>query len=146
MADISVTLLGPIDAVVGPYAEYVVLVLALVNLVTRKIAFDSYVSKAREGVESFGRHPVHVVSTILLLLASFYFTTLEQHSGIVLSTLVLGMFFTDFFEFEARQVEARNDLEVDRPNSSLLASSLVVLYAAYLSLFFVVEPLWNAVV
>lgn len=138
MADPSVTLFGPVDALIGPYAEYVVLVLAVLNLLTRKVAYDAYISKARDGVDDFGRHPLHVVSTLLLVLASFYYTTLAQHSGIVLSALVLGVVFTDFFEFEARQVEARNDLDVGRPNSSLVASAVMVLYAAYLALFFLV--------
>lgn len=147
MAAPSVTLLGPVDSVVGPYAEYVVLVLVLANLLTRKLAHDAHVRQAREGgADAIARSPAHVATTALLVLASFYYLTLHHHAGIVLSTLVLGTFFTDFFELEARKVEARNDIPIERPKSALLASTLVVLYAAYISLFFVVEPLWNAIV
>lgn len=146
MAGPSVTLFGPIDALVGPYAEYVVLVLAVANLVTRKVAHDAHVEQADDGAEAISRHPLHVGSSVLLVLTSFYYTTLHQHAGIVLSTLVLGVFISDFFEFEARKVEARNDMEIESPNASLVASAVMLLYAGYLSLFFLVEGYWNAIV
>ena len=83
---------------------------------------------------------------VLLVLASFYFLTLSHHSGIVLSVLVVGMVLADFFEFEARLVEARQDLPLEPPKGAMVASALVLLYAAYLALFFVIEPVWSRIV
>ena len=145
------SLFGPIDAVLGsgdhPLILYVLLILVIVNIITRAIAHRSNVSDAREqGADAIGQHPAHVASTLLLILGSFYLTTVEVHSGIVLSVLVVGMFITDFFELEALRVEARNDRSLSRPNGAIAASVLVLLYAAFLSVFFVVAPIWNAVV
>ncbi|MFC7045183.1 hypothetical protein ACFQH6_06960 [Halobacteriaceae archaeon GCM10025711] len=148
MADPSVVIFGPLDTTVGPYMEYVLLVLAVSNLLTRKLAFDSYRKQAQEsdGDEGISRNPLHVVTTWGLLLASFYYLTLHHHSGMVISVLALGLFLTDFFEFEARKVEARNDMAIDAPKGSLVASSLVLLYAAYISVFPFVAPLWNDII
>jgi hypothetical protein len=82
----------------------------------------------------------------VLILGSFYYTTIEHHGGIVLSMLVLGTFLTDFFEFESRKVEARKDEQLERPKAAVIGSLFVFAYAAYQSLFYVVAPLWNAVV
>jgi len=53
---------------------------------------------------------------------------------------------TDFFEYESRLVEARQDLPLERPKGALVASTFVFLYIAYQSLFFVIQPLWELVV
>ena len=144
------SLFGPVDAVLGsgdpPLIVYVLVVLALLNVVTRAISHRSNVKQARDGADAIEQHPAHIATTILLILGSFYLGTVELHSGMVLSVLVVGMFVTDFFELEARRVEARNDRAIGRPNGAIAASVLVVLYAAYLSVFFVVAPLWNAIV
>jgi len=147
MAEPSVTFFGALDAVVGPYAEHVVLVLLLATFVTRKLAHDRYRRQAEDGgAEAISRHPAHVAATWLLVLASLYYLTLHHHSGVVLATLVLGLFLADFFEFEARKVEAREDRPLERPKGALTAAALTLLYAAYLSLFALVAPYWNAVV
>lgn len=146
MAAPSVTLFGPLDTIVGPYIEWIVLALVLLNLVTRKVASDTYRERAAQGEDEFDRHTGHMATTWALILASFYYMTLHQHGGLVMSTLVLGLFITDFFEFEARKVEARESLSPELPKSSLLVSTLVVLYAAYQTLFFIIAPFWNAVV
>jgi hypothetical protein len=145
------TLFGPVDALLGGHGHppilYVLIVLAVANVITRAIAHRSHVRQAQEeGAEAISQHPAHVATTILLILGSYYLATIELHSGIVLSVLVVGMFVTDFFELEARRVEARNDRSISRPNGAIAASVLVVLYAGYISLFFVIAPLWNAVV
>ena len=145
------SLFGPIDAVLGsgdhPLILYVLLILAVTNVVTRAIAYRSYVSDAREqGADAIDQHPIHVASTVLLILASFYLMTVELHSGVVLSILVVGMFVTDLFELEALRVEARNGRSLSRPNGAIAASVVVLLYAAFLSVFFVIAPVWNAVV
>ena len=159
-------ILGPIDVLLAPVIEYVLLVLVLANLGTRYLAHGSHVQQAEED-EEVRRHRLHELSNVVLVLASFYFLTLDHHSGVVLSMLVVGTVLTDFFEFEAsgfgggfgggyvgadffefeaRRVEARQDLPVEQPKGAIVASTLVFLYAAYLSLFFVVEPVWNAIV
>jgi len=140
-------LFGPIDSLLAPVIEWVVLVLVLANLATRAVAHRSHVRQAAEGgAESIERHAAHQAVTVLLVLASFYFMTVQYHAGMILSTLVLGMVITDFFEFEARKVEAREDRELERPKGALFASVMVVAYAGYITLFFLIEPLWNAVV
>ena len=141
------SLLGPID-VLEPYVEYVVFALVLVNMGTRFFAYRDYRKQARsdDHEEYLSRNLVHEVSNVVLVLASFYLLTVHHHAGIVLSTLVLGLFVTDFFEFESREVELRNGDRLSQPNGALVASFVVFLYAGYLSLFYVVEPIWNAIV
>lgn len=148
------SLLGPIDAVLEqpiqgkPLALYVVLALVVVNFGTRFFAQRSYRKQAKsdDHDEYLSRSIVHEVSNVLLVLASFYYLTLHHHAGIVLSSLVLGLFLTDFFEFEAREVELRNGEKLSNPNGALVASFVVFLYAGYLSLFFLVKPLWDSVI
>jgi hypothetical protein len=43
-------------------------------------------------------------------------------------------------------VEARRQIEVERPKGAIAASMLALLYIAYQTLFFVIAPVWNAVV
>ena len=148
------SMFGPVDAVLeqpvfgNPLIVYVVFGLVLVNFGTRFLAQRSYRKQANsdDHDEHLSRNKVHEVSNVLLVLASFYFLTLHHHAGIVLSSLVLGLFITDFFEFEAREVELRNGESLSKPNGALVASVLVFLYAGYLSLFFLVKDYWNAVI
>ena len=140
--------LGILDSVIGATAviEYILLGLLLLNIVTRIVAHRRHLAEADEGVESLSRHPLHVASNVLLLLGSFYYTTLHQHAGIVATSLVVGIFITDFFEFEARNVELRREVPLDRPKGAIAASLLAFLYIGYLSAFQYVAPIWNAVV
>lgn len=144
---------GPIDAVLGgPVVEGVLVIEALlfalvvVNFVTRRTAYRRHVSQAEEGAEAVARWPVHELSNGVLLLGSFYYMTLAHHPGLILSTLVVGLFITDFFEFEARKVEARRDIDLDRPKGAVFASVLVLLYAGYQAVFFLIEPLWASII
>jgi hypothetical protein len=147
MAGPSVTLFGPVDALLGPYVEYIVLALVVANLVTRKIAHDAHVRQARDGgAEALAHHPAHVATSGLVVVASFYYTTLHQHAGIVLSMFVVGMVLADHFEFEARRVEADNGLEMESPKGALTISVLALVYSAYVSFFYLVEPIWNQIV
>ncbi|WP_225333725.1 DUF7313 family protein [Halomicrobium urmianum] len=149
-----VNLFGPLDALLAPEVfggvrviEYVLLALVLANFVTRKLAHDNHVLQYREGgAAEVSRYLPHEVMNVLLVLASFYYTTVEQHGGIVLSMLVLGLFLTDFFEFESRKVEARRELDLERPKASLVAAVLVLMYAAFQSIFWLVQGYWSAVV
>jgi hypothetical protein len=143
--------LVPLDALeaVEPVLKYVILGLVLVNIVTRLLAHRSHVKQVRDGDddEALSRYLPHTASTLLLVFASFALLLLEPHAGTVLSVLVLGLFLADVFEFESRQVEARSKaLELERPKAALGASVLVLMYAAYQSLFFLVADYWNLVV
>lgn len=147
MAGPSVTLFGPIDALLGPYVEYIVLALVVLNLVTRKIAHDAHVRQARDdGAEALQHHPAHVASSGLAVVGAFYYTTLHHHAGVVLSMFVVGMVIADIFELEARRVEADNGMDIESPKGALAISVLALLYAAYVSLFYLVEPIWSQVV
>lgn len=157
-------LFGPLDAVLGGTStiEYVLLGLLLANMVTRVFAHRRNVTEAAggdvlrirplipgladEAPGDLTRHPAHVLTNLTLLLASFYYTTLHQHSGIVFTTLVLGVFITDFFEFESRCVDFRRDLDIEPPKGAIAASLLALLYVGYLSLFQFIAPVWSAVV
>ena len=144
---VSVELFGPLDAALGDVMAWVVLALAVINIGTRLVAHRQHVKQAEEdGAEAISRHPVHQASLVLLVLASFYYTTLHQHGGVVVSTLVAGVFLSDFFEFEARKVEARRDVPLDRPKGSIAAGMLVLAYAGYQALFFLIEGPVGAII
>jgi len=146
MAAPSVTFFGPLDTVLGPYMGYIVLALAVVNIGTRALAHRSHVKQAEEGADAISRHPIHVASNVLLVLAAFYYLTLHHHSGVVAASLIAGLFITDFFEFEARKVEARRGIDLERPKGAIAASVLVLVYVSYITLFFIVKPIWSAIV
>jgi len=130
-----------------PVVVYGLLLLVVANMGTRYAAYRRYVSRAEaDGEDAIERYPPHVVTSFLLVLFAFAFTVIEPHGGMVASVLVLGTLLADFFEFESRRVEARNGMEIERPKSALVGSMLVLAYVAYQSLFFVIEPVWNAVV
>jgi len=147
MADPSVALFGPLDSLLAPYIEYILVVLAVSNFLTRKMSADRHAEQAqRGGAEAISQHPVHAFTMGGLVLATFYYTTLHHHSGIVLSALVVGLFITDFFELESRRVEARQEMALEQPKAAIVASLLVFLYAAYLGLFFLIQPFWNSLI
>lgn len=124
---------GAIDTVLAPIAEYVVLVLVLVNMTTRLLGHRSHVRQAKDGEEDIDRYRVHDVSNVLLLLATFYLLTIDHHPGFILGTLVIGTVVSDVFEFESRLVEARQGWDLEAPKAAILGSVLVLLYAAYVS-------------
>jgi hypothetical protein len=49
----------------------------------------------------------------------------------------------DLFEFESRNVEARNDMPIEAPKSAIVTSALILLYAGYYAFFFLVADVWN---
>ncbi len=143
----SVAIFGPLDTMLGPYMEYVLLVLLLANIAARKIEYETIVQQATQGgAEAISRHPFRVWTNVLLVLASFYYLTLHHHSGIVVSMMTVGLLLTDLFEFEARKVEARREIEIEPPKGAMAASVLALLYIGYISLFFLIKPFWSAVV
>lgn len=146
MVDPSVAIFGPLDTTVGPYMEYVILAFAVLTLLTRRYEFKTLESQVEDGDERLDRSLVHSITMGTFVLAAFYYTTLHHHSGVVLSTLVVGTYLADFFEFEARNVEAREGYDLDAPKGALLIAITTLLYAAYISLFFLIEPYWNMVI
>jgi hypothetical protein len=146
MADLSVTLFGPLDALLAPYIEYALLVMILLNFVSRRVAHEQHVRQARDGADAITRHPFHSFTSWGLILLSFYYLTLHHHSGMVLSTLVLSTYITDLFEFESRKVEAREGHGLDTPKGALFAGSITFLYVAFLSVFFLIKPYWTQVI
>lgn len=138
------SMLGPID-LLAPVIEYVILGLVVANLGTRLFQHRRHEAAVEAGADSLSRHPAHVATNVGLVLASLYFLSTDYHGGIVLTTLVISLVIVDLFEFESREVELRNGHDLQRPRAAIAASGLVFLYAFYLSVFFVVEPLWRVV-
>jgi hypothetical protein len=136
---------GALDAL-EPYIAHVVLALVVVNMLTRIRAYAVHSQQVVDGADELRRHTPHALSTVALVLASFVFLLVEPHGGMVMSVIAVGLLLTDFFEFESRQVEARNDMTFERPKGAVAASILALLYAGYQSLFIFVQPVWNAIV
>lgn len=150
---ITASLFGPIDVlateVIGGVAivEFLLLALVVVNMALRATAYRGYVATAREeGADAISRNLALEATNVLLVVLAFYYVTVKLHGGVVFTTLLLGLIIADFFEFEARLVEARTESELERPNGAIFASTLVFAYIAYQSLFFVVRPLWDLIV
>jgi hypothetical protein len=136
---------GALDAL-EPYIAHVVLALVLVNMLTRIRAHGVHERQVEDGAEELSRYLPHSATTLALVLASFAFMIVEPHGGMVMTVIVVGVFLADFFEFESRQVEARNDMTFERPKSAVAASLLALLYAGFQSLFVFVQPVWSAIV
>jgi hypothetical protein len=142
-------LFGPVDSVLGSaitgdvlVVEVVLLGLVLANMAARALAHNRHVSQVErardddaEPDEAISRHPLHVLTNVLLVLGAFYYTTLAHHAGMVASVLVIGVVLTDIFEFESRKVEARRDLDLDRPKAAVAGSLLALVYLVYVTLF-----------
>jgi hypothetical protein len=151
---VEVSIFGPVDGVLAAelgigdivVIEAIVLVLVLANFVTRKVAHDRHVRQAEDGAEAVSRFVPHELTNVLLVLGSFYYMTVAHHGGMVMSVLALGLFVTDFFEFESRKVEARREIPLERPKGSIVAGLLVLSYAGYQTLFFLIEGPFSAIV
>ena len=96
-----------------------------------------------QDADSVEAYTPHVFTNVGLVLLSFVYILTAPVRGTILSVLVLSMFIADFFELEARNVEARNDMEIEAPKSSIAASLVVLVWSSYFALFFVVEGIWN---
>ncbi|WP_117592086.1 DUF7313 family protein [Haloprofundus halophilus] len=137
----------PLDVLeaIAPALPAVILVFVLANMATRFLGHRAHARQARED-EEITRYTPHTLTSGALVVASLLYLVVAPHGGMVMSVLVLGMFVTDFFEFEARQVEARNGMDVERPKGGLAASVLVLLYAAFQSLFFLIADVWTQII
>ncbi|MFD1634699.1 DUF7313 family protein [Haloplanus ruber] len=136
---------GALEAL-EPYIAHVVLALVLVNMLTRIRAHSVHATQVEDGADELSRYLPHSLSMVALVVVSFVFLIVEPHGGMVMSVIAVGLLLTDFFEFESRQVEARNDMTFERPKGAVAASLLALLYAGYQSLFIFIEPVWNAIV
>ncbi len=131
--------------VVGPMLPFAILVMAVANLATRHLAHRRHVEQGKDG-DSVEQYTPHAFTNIGLILLSFLFALDAPTGGVILSVLVVTMLIADLFEFEARNVEARNDMTIEAPKSAIVASALVVFYAGYYAFFFLVSDLWGLVV
>lgn len=136
---------GALEAVSGEL-PYVILALVLVNLVTRHMAHSSHTRAVENGAETLSRYTPHIAVSAVLVLTCFLYMIVEPHSGMVISVLVVGAVIADFFEFEARLVEVRNNMELEAPKSAITVSFVALLYALYISLFWVIKGPWEAVI
>jgi hypothetical protein len=136
---------GALESVAGEL-PYVILALLLVSFVTRHLRHSRHERAAEQDADTLSRFTPHVAVSALLVLASFLYMVVEPHSGMVISVLVTGTLVTDFFEFEARSVELRNNLGIERPKAAITASLLTLLYALYISLFWVIQDQWDAII
>lgn len=141
---------GPIDTLLGPIAEWVLLLLVAVNLVTRHRAHAHHRRLADADSEvdpdEIGHTRPHLLSNLLLVLVSFYFMTVDVHYGTIVSVMAVALVLTDFFETESRRVELRTEQPLERPRASLVLSGILFVYVIYVSLFFIVEPAVRVVV
>ncbi len=151
----QVNIFGPVDAALGVkigiaevlVIEAILFGLVILNFLTRRIAHGRHVSQANDGgAEAVSRFLPHEILNIVLLLGSFYYMTVDHHPGMVMSALVFGLVLTDFFEFEARKAEARRDVPLDQPKGSIAAAVLVLSYAGYQALFFLLKGPIGAVI
>jgi hypothetical protein len=130
-----VNIFGQLDALSG-VIEPVLLALVVANMVTRYLAHDRHVEQYENGgADAISRFVPHEVTNVLLMLASFYYLTVNYHGGMILSMFVAGLLITDLFEFESRKVEARRELDLDRPKASLSLWVLSLLYLGFQMLF-----------
>jgi hypothetical protein len=131
---------------VADILPHVVLVFVLITMATRLLAHRRHEQAVAEGIESLSRFYPHWLLMGTLTLISFGYLIVSPHDGTITSMFVLATFIADFFEFEARNVEARNGLELERPKGALAATTFLLLYAAYQSVFFLIAPYWAAIV
>lgn len=137
--------LGWLDAI-GEYLPIAIFVLILVNAATRHQAHRSHKQGADDGEEGVTKYLPHTVVNITLVLLGLLYMIYHPHGGLIMSALILTMFVADIFEFESRQVEARNELTIERPKSALVAWGLAFLYSAYQALFVFIAPYWELIV
>jgi hypothetical protein len=150
----EVNIFGPVDSILASgiglgevlVIEVIILALVLANFGTRKIAHEHQKSQAAESAEAVSRFVPHEVTNVLLVVAAFYYMTVDHHAGLVMSVLVLGVVLTDFFEFEARKVEARRDLSLDRPKGALVAGVVALSYAGYQVVNFLIKGPISAII
>jgi hypothetical protein len=133
-------LFGPVDSILGAHVTEEVLVIELVllglvvaNIGARALAHRRHLTQADDGAEAISRHPIHVVTNVLMLVTAFYYLTLHPHAGMVASMIIVGVILTDIFEFESRKVEARREIPLERPKGAIAGSLLALVYVGYVT-------------
>lgn len=137
--------LGALESV-GGALPYIILVLVVGSFLTRHRAHQVHKRAANDGVDAMNRYTPHTALSITLVLASFLYLIIHPHAGMVITVLVIGMVIADFFEFEARLVEARNDMALEAPKSAIAAAFLALLYTSYQALFWVIKGPWEMII
>ena len=127
---------------VGPVLPMAIFVLVLVNMVTRLLGHRAHRQQLDDGGddEALNRYTPHVFTTLGLVFLTFLSIVYRPVSGMILAVPVIGLLVTDFFEFESRLVEARNELPLERPKAGLAISVLVLVYAVYYAFRFLYGP------
>lgn len=138
---------GAIGGALEAAIPFVVFALAIVNVITRILSHRSHVSQADEyGADGIERSSLHTVSTFALVLATFAYVMVDLHFGVALAAFALTAFIADFFEFEARLVEARTDRPLEAPKAAIGASLFIVVYAGYIVLVELFGAFWSPVI
>jgi hypothetical protein len=142
--------LVPVEALdaAAPVLPWVILGVAVLNMGTRLLAHRQHTRQAREGDDDdlIERSTLHSLTTVLLLASSFTYLIVAPHGGMVMTVLAVSVFLADFFEFESRRVEARNERDLQPPRAAIGASLLVLGYAGFQAAFGFLAPFWNAIV
>ncbi|XVH30747.1 DUF7313 family protein [Haloferacaceae archaeon DSL9] len=133
--------LGWIEAL-GDILPIAILVLAVANVLTRYLAHRANVRQAEAGDkdENVARYLPHTVTNFGLVVLALLFVVQRPVSGMIMGIPIAALFIADFFEFEARCVEARNGMPIEQPKSSIVVSSVVLIYAAYYGLAMLYGP------
>ncbi|MGM0604688.1 MAG: DUF7313 family protein [Halobacteriota archaeon] len=139
--------LVPLDWIdeIGDVIPLAIFAVVLVNMLTRYLRHRTHVTQAENGDETLSRYLPHVVSNVALVLLVFLFMLYRPISGAIMAIPVVGVFVADVFEFEARNVEARNNMPIEWPKAGIAASSIVLIYAAYYGLRFLYAPFLDLV-
>lgn len=136
-----------VDAVLASAIPFIVLLLAIANIATRYLAHRRHVNQAAEhGADGIERYPAHTATTLALVLATFYYVLVDLHHGIALAAFALTAFLADFFEYEARLVEARTDRPLEAPKAAIGASLFVAVYAGFIVLVELLGAFWSPVI
>jgi hypothetical protein len=135
--------LGWIETI-GPLLPIAILTLVVVNLITRLLSHRKHKQQVAADDAELDRYPPHVFTTTGVVVLGLLFTIYRPTSGMILMIPVIGLFITDFFEYESREVEARNDMTFEQPKAGIAVSLLVLVYAAYYGLPFLYEPVLDA--
>lgn len=137
--------LGWLDAV-GPYLPVAIFGLVVVNAITRHVEYKSHRQGADGDDEDVSRYLPHALANVVLVVTGLLYVIHHPHGGLIMTTLLVTVFVADLFEFEARKVEARNGMAIERPKAAITAWGVALLYAAYQAFFVFVEPFWELVV
>jgi len=127
---------------IGPILPLAILTLTIANMATRLLSHRTHKQQAEAGEkdEALSRYFPHTFTTLGVVLLGLLFIVYRPISGMIMMISLFGLLVTDFFEFEARLVEARNDMPLERPKAGFAVSVLALIYASYYGLQFLYGP------